>query len=416
MERLKNRSIEALRSLEKYTKTDMVYLAKGGFWLGIGQFIATGSAFLLSVAFANLISPESYGLYKFVLSINSLILITTLSGMDSAVTQAVSRGFDGTMEAGFKIKMKWGFLGSIISIIVAVYYLTQGNTILALCFGIISIFVPFTESSDIYNSLLWGKKLFNVQAKYNAINTLIILSSTTLALFITQNLYIVLATYLLALTLPNLFFINRTKKIYKENNEIDPDAIGYGKHLSIIGLLGLLVAQLDKILVFHYIGAVNLAIYSLAVAPTDQVKGLLKNINSLAMPKFSEKTVGQIKNSIWHKVWILSLIMIIVATGYIIFIPFLFKIFFPKYLASIIYSQVMSVSLIFAVLAGFLATVLESQKAQKELYKYNIYTNVINILVLFPLVYFYGIWGAIISRLIARIFSLGYSSYLLRKI
>ncbi len=415
MERLKNRSIKALRSLEKYTKTDMVYLAKGGFWLGIGQFVATGSAFLISVAFANLLSPETYGLYKFVLSINSLILITTLSGMDSAITQAVSRGFEGTMEVGFKIKMKWGFLGSMISILISIYYLAQGNITLAICFGIISIFAPFTESSDIYNSLLWGKKLFNVQAKYNAINTLIILASTTSVLFLTKNLYIVLATYLIALTVPNFFFIKSIKKTYQENKDVDPDAIKYGKHLSIIGLLSLLVSQLDKILVFHYIGATNLAIYSLAVAPTDQVKGLLKNLNSLAMPKFSEKTTEQIKKSIWHKVWLLALIMIVVITGYIILVPFLFKIFFPKYLASIIYSQIISISLIFAVLAGFLATILESQKAKSELYKYNIYTSLINIITLFPLVYFYGIWGAIISRSISRIFSLGYSSYLIKK-
>lgn len=415
MERIKAPVVRFLRYTEQYTKTDMLYLAKGGFWLGIGQFISTGSAFIMSVAFANLMAPESYGLYKFVLSINSLILITTLSGIDSAVTQAVSRGFEGTMNLGFKTKMRWGILGSLISAFVATYYLVQGNNLLAICFGIVSIFIPFTESSDIYNSLLWGKKLFNVQAKYNVINTIIILVTTTTTLVLTKNIYIILAIYLLALTIPNFFFINRTKKLYVKNNEVDKESIEYGKHLSIIGLLGLLASQLDKILVFHYIGATNLAIYSIAIAPTDQVKGLLKNINSLAMPKFSEKTTIEIKNGIWHKVGILALIMIFIITAYIIFVPFLFKIFFPKYIASVIYSQIISISLIFAVLAGFLATVMESQKAKMDLYKYNVYTNVINIATLFPLIHYFGIKGAIASKMIARIFSFIYSSYLIKK-
>lgn len=415
MERIKAPVVKFLRYTEQYTKTDMLYLAKGGFWLGIGQVASTGSTFILSVAFANLISPESYGLYKFVLSINSLILITTLSGMDSAVTQTVSRGFDGTMEVGFKEKMKWGVIGSIISIIIAIYYFVNGNNVLAICFGIISFFAPFTESSDIYNSLLWGKKLFNVQSKYNVINIFIILIATSSTLILTKNLYLVLTIYLLALTIPNFFFINKVKAKYIENNNVDYSAINYGKHLSLIGLLSLFVSQLDKILVFHYIGAVNLAIYSLAVAPTDQVKGLLKNLNSLAMPKFSEKTTEQIKVNVWHKVGILLIIMTLIISAYIVIVPFLFKIFFPKYIESVIYSQVISISLIFAVLSGFLTTILESQKAQKALYKFNIYTNALSIMILIPLVQVYGIWGAVISRSISRIFSFIYASYLINK-
>jgi O-antigen/teichoic acid export membrane protein len=383
----------------------MLYLAKGGFWLGLGQFVSSGSAFLMSVAFANLLMPETYGLYKFILSINSLILITTLTGMDSAITQSVSRGFEGTLEVGVKTKMRWGFLGTLISFGVAIYYYTQGNLILTICFAIVALFVPFTESLDAYNSLLWGKKLFNIQAKYNIINIFVILITTTTTLFLTKNLYIILFVYLLALTLPNLFFLRRVEKTYKENSEIDAEAVKYGKHLSGIYVIGLLLAQLDKILVFHYVGAVNLAIYTLAISPTDQIKGLLKNLNSLAMPKLSERPAVDIKESIRHKVWTLTIIMAIIVAGYIILVPFIFHIFFPKYIESIRYSQILSISLVFAVLAGFLSTILESQKATKSIYQFNIYTNIFGIVILVPLIYYYGIWGAIIARLVSRIFA-----------
>lgn len=416
MNDIKNRVIGLLRWSEKYAKTDMVYAAKGGFWLGLGQIVATSSAFLMSVAFANLLSPDSYGIYKFVLSINSLLLITTLSGMDSAVIQAVSRGFEGTLQVGFKEKMRWGFIGSIFSLLIGLYYFINGNNVLAISFAVISFFIPFTESGDIYNSLLWGKKLFNVQAKYNAINTLIILVGTTSTLFLTKNLYLVLAAYLITLTLPNLFFIKRTERIYQQNKDVDTEAIKYGKHLSLIGLISLVAGQIDKILIFHYIGAANLAIYSLAVAPTDQVKGLLKNLNSLALPKFSEKSPDEIRKTIWHKVWILALIMIGVVLTYIILIPILFNSFFPKYSESIIYSQILSVSLIFTVLGGFLSTVLESQKATQALYKYNLYSNILGIVIIFPLIHYYGILGAIATRTITRLFIMIFGSILVSKI
>lgn len=415
LKNIKEYSIKTLRSMEKYTKTDMLYVAKGGFWLGIGQFVASGSAFIMSVAFANLISPESYGLYKFVLSINSLLVITTLSGMDSAVTQAVSRGYEGTMNLGFKEKMKWGVLGSIISFGITIYYFTQGNYILTLCFGVISIFIPFTESSDIYNSLLWGKKLFNIQAKYNIINTLIVLTATTTTLLLTKNIYVILAVYLLAMTIPNFFFISKVKNFYQENNNIDKESLQYGKHLSLIGIISLVTSQIDKILIFHYIGATNLAIYSIAVAPTDQVKGLLKNLNSLAMPRFSQRSSEEIKKNIWHKVGLLTIFISLVVICYIFLLPFIFKIFFPKYLSSIVYSQILSLSLIPVVIAGFLYTVLESKKDENSIYKYNLYGNLFSLIILFPLIYFFGIRGAITSRIISRVFYFGLASKLINK-
>ncbi len=416
MHALKQRGVNGLRSLEKYTKTDMVYLAKGGFWLGLGQFISSASAFLASVAFANLLAPDAYGIYKFVLSINSLILITTLTGMDSSVTQSISRGFEGTLLVGVKEKMKWGVIGSGISLSIAAYYLLNGNNPLAISFAILAIFVPFTESTDLYNSLLWGKKLFNIQAKYNAINTLLILAASTITLFLTKNIYLVLLAYLLALSIPNIIFLRNVLGKYKTNDEIDPDAIRFGKHLSLINIVSMIVTQLDKILVFHYVGAANLAVYALAVAPTDQVKGLLKNLNSLAMPKFSEKTSEEIKRNLWYKIWTLGIIMLVIVFAYIMLVPILFKIFFPKYLSSILYSQVLSLSLLPVVLAGFLYTILESQKATRELYQHNVYTNIFSILILFPLVYYFGIWGAISSRIINRIFVFIVSAILIKKL
>ncbi len=416
MNSLKENSVKGLRFLERYTKTDMVYLTKGGFWLGLGQIIASGSSFLMSIAFANLLAPEVYGIYKYVLSINSLILITTLTGMDSAVTQAVARGFDGTLTPALKIKMKWGVMGTVASLGIALYYFLQGNMTLAISFCVVAMFAPFTESMDMYNSMLWGKKKFDTQTLYNIVKKIIILISVIPTIFITKNPYLILLVYLLSMTLPSIYFLHKVRKKYESNKNIDPEAIKYGKNLSAVNIITLIMGELDKILVFHYIGALNLAIYSLAVAPTDQIKGLLKNVNSLAMPQFSQRTPEEIKEKIWHKIGVLVVFTTILVIGYILIAPLFFQIFFPKYLASVQYSQILSLSLIPIVIAGFLYTVLESQKATKELYQYNLYSNIFNIILLVPLVYYLGLWGAIISRFATRLFTLMLSIIILKKI
>ena len=61
---LKQRIYKGLKWSQKYTQTDMVYLAKGGFWLGMGQIITGLASFLLTLAFANLVPKETFGTYK----------------------------------------------------------------------------------------------------------------------------------------------------------------------------------------------------------------------------------------------------------------------------------------------------------------------------------------------------------------
>ena len=105
-----------LRWSEKWTHTDMVYIAKGGFWLTLAQIVSTFSGFLLVMAFANLLDPETYGIYKFVLSMASLFAIPTLSGMGTALVRSVAQGNEGSIIPALKIKIKWGLIGGVASI------------------------------------------------------------------------------------------------------------------------------------------------------------------------------------------------------------------------------------------------------------------------------------------------------------
>lgn len=416
MEKLKELGIKSLKFTEKYTKTDMIYLASGGSWLGLGQIVSVITVFLTSIAFANLLPKEAFGLYRYVLSIYNILIVSTLSGMDSAIGQSVARGYEGSLILGVKTKIKWGLLGSLASVIFSIYYYTQGNIQLALILCMVSVFVPFVESFDMYNSLLWGKKLFGTQTKYNIIRKILSLIVIVGTIFLTKNIYVIVSVYFLTTSIPALFFLYKTIKNHLDNKEVDPQVIKYGKDLSAIYIISLIMNELDKILIFHYLGAVDLAIYSLAVAPNDQIKGALKNLNSLAFPKFAQKTSEDIKQSILHKVILLGVLTSIMVLGYIVIAPLFFKIFFPKYLDSINYSQVLAVSLIGAVISSFLYSVLESQKAKRELYQYNFYSNAFNIVVLFPMVFYFGIWGAVFSRFIVRFFSAFLALKMIKKI
>ena len=112
MERILQKASKGLRFLERYTKTDMVYLAKNSFWMNSNTVITSGFSFILSIAFAHLVSKETYGVYQFLISISSIIGGLTLIGMNSAVTQAVARGFEGVLRESVKVQLKFGLLSS----------------------------------------------------------------------------------------------------------------------------------------------------------------------------------------------------------------------------------------------------------------------------------------------------------------
>lgn len=404
-----------IKKAEGLFKTDIKYLISGGSWLGGSQFITSATAFILSIAFANLLSPDAFGIYKYVLSITSLLLIPTLTGIDSAVAQAVARGFEGTYKTGLKTKMSWGVLGSVGSIGLSIYYFISSNMFLSVSFLIVSVFIPFIESFDLYNSFLQGKKLFKQFAKWNAIKKILSTLALIVTIFLTQNLFIIVLVYFLSTLIPNIIFYKKSKN-YETNDKVDPTAISFGKHISLTHIFNVIVGELDKILVFQYLGGANLAIYTLATAPTDQIKALLKNLNTLAMPKFAEQDMGNIKKSLGQKTVILVISLVVIIAGYILLSPLFFKTFFPKYLASIAYSQVLAVSLIGAITGTFFYTILEAKKNTKGIYYYNILGNITNIIILFPMVYFFGLWGAVLARMLGRLFSMSLGYFLVKRI
>ncbi|MBU4285015.1 oligosaccharide flippase family protein [Patescibacteria group bacterium] len=414
MQKIKSKIYNLLRWSQKYTQTDMVYLVEGGFWLTFGKIVSTIASFLLTIAFANLLSKEIYGIYKYILSLAGLLTIFTLSGINTAVIQAVARGYEGTFVSALKTKIKWGLFGGLISIVLAGYYYFHGDIALTLCFLVAAAFLPFMDSLAIYSSLLTGRKLFKFSTKYDIITQVIAAAIMMVTLFLTNNIFLVIFAYFVPNTLLRLIFLKITLKKFQPNEKKDPKTISYGKHLSLMGVFDAIASQIDKILIFHYLGAIELAIYSFAVVPIDQIKGLFKNIHLLALPKFSQRTIEEIKQGILKKMLKFGLVISVITIIYILVAPLVFKIFFPQYLESISYSQIYAISLIATIVMLPIAA-LQSISAKKELYQLNIYSSIIQIIVLFLFIYFYGLWGAIIARVIARFIGLGLASSLLKK-
>lgn len=400
---MKNLVKKLLIKSQKITGTDNAYIIKHGSYLMIGNIISIVSSFLLSITFARLLSQEVYGQYNYILSIMAILAISSLHGINTAIIQGVSRGFDGVLKKGLEIKLKWGLLGSIGSIGVALYFWLQGNGQFTIAFLIIAIFLPLFKGGEIYQSYLDGKKLFGKRATYS---TLIQVLSTVIiifTLFLTKNLIILILVYFLSYSLLRVLFLFLIIKKTKPNSINNPEFITYGKHLSLMGIVGLVAQQIDKILLFNFIGPIQLAIYSFATLPVEHIRTPLQFIQEIALPKLSNQPNENIKKTLPKKLFIIIIVIITIIVLYYIVSPYFFQIFYPQYTESVFYSRLFSLTLlVFPV--SMMTLSIQARMQTKELYKISIINPAFQIILMIVLIPSYGILGAIIAKLISQIF------------
>ncbi|MEX1003136.1 MAG: oligosaccharide flippase family protein [Crocinitomicaceae bacterium] len=403
MEKVRNKAYNLLRWSEQYTQTDMVYLAKGGFWVTVGQLFGIVASFGIAIAFANLLPGEIYGNYQFVLATTGILAASSLSGLNVAAVRSVARGAEGILLPSFKTKLKWSTIGSLIAIIIASYYFWRTNEILAISFLLVALFLPIFYSLGISGALLEGKKLFKTSAKYNTSNQIFASACIIIALFLTDNLFLILMVYFISWTLAKTITFILTIKKYKTNDVTDHEMVSYGKHLSVMGIFAIIADNLDKLLLFYFLGPLEVAIYSFATAPVMQIKGVMKNINSLALPKLSLRTKEEIRATIISRNLQIFLVSLPIILAYILAAPFIYKIFFPAYLDSVIYSQVFALAVLFTAPGTFSSASLEAEMEVKKKYILTFFSKISKIVLMLVLVVPFGVWG-IVSAVVANSF------------
>jgi O-antigen/teichoic acid export membrane protein len=387
----------------------MVYIAKGSFWINLNFISSSLVSFLVSVIFAWFVSKETYGIYQYVLSIAAIISAFSLTGMNTAVTQSVAKGMDGSLVYSTKAQLRWSIFMIIGSFSVGGYYLMGSRIDLFLAFILVAIFLPFSNAFNTYSAFLSGKKDFKKVFEYNtAFNIFYLIGIFTTAYFTPYPL-VLICVFLSIGAIGNYRLYRKTvEKFNLSENNFDQNIMSYGAHLSFINILSTIVNRADSILVFHYLGPATLAVYTFAKAIPDRVTSLFKSILSISLPKLSEKNYSEIKNHFHLRMTILATLSLVAATIISLLIPLIYKKFFPQYIDSILYARIYTFTIIIAV-SIFSGMVLIAKKTMKDLYLLNIVNPILQLLILFFLVRSMGIFGAVIAKVLGQVISLSIS-------
>ena len=409
---LKERLYALLRASERYTKTDMLYLAKSGWWLTAGTITLSLCSLVLYVLFANLLTKQEFGTYQYLIAAGGLLASLTLTGMNSATARAVAQGFEGTLKRAVSLQLYWGIVPLTAGLLTAGYYYVQGNSLLSLGFLLLAVFTPLHTAFNTYGAYFQGKGDFRSSFWYGLIWHLPLYSALALTAILSGEALVLLLVNLLVQTVATalLYFIALRKTT---NDTQDQKALTYGFHLSGMNLPSMIAAQIDAILIFQLLGAVPLALYTFATVIPNRLTGFFKFLPTAALPRLSEKTPAEVRAALRPSRLIFIAVAALVGTwAYALVSPYVFGVLFPAYTDAVMYSQ--WYALIFlAVIGNLFVTGLTANRDLKDLYVYNIAAPLIQIALLVIGILTYGLWGLIVGRLIASGLSIILAYFLL---
>lgn len=403
MEPIKKRLQHLLRWTELTFKTDVRYILSGGSWAVAGQIASTLSTFVIALLVSRFLPKEVYGEYKYILATVALLSTFSLSGLSAAVLQSVASGFDGALKQGFVTNLRWSSLMVLGAFVVAGYYFLHQNMALALGILIGGCLSPILTSAAFASTYLAGKKDFARQTIYYGIWLTIIYTVVFVAtILLTKNVLIITLAYFLSNTLASYYFYRRTLHLYHpDNHNTDPHMLTYSKHLSLMNILSGIAGNIDQILLFHFVGPADLAVYNFATAIPDQAKGPLKTLDTMTQARFAPREHHDIRSTMRHKMVMLFLLSIAVTVAYIAIAPYIFKWLFPNYIDAVRYSQIYMISTL-SFFVNPIGSYFSAKKLVRTQYVNNIIQSIYSSLALFIGVYWWGLMGLIIARVIIR--------------
>jgi O-antigen/teichoic acid export membrane protein len=382
------------------------YAIKGFFWFGIEHSVSTLTGIATSVAFANLLLPETYGVFKYVLSLLPFLGLSTLNKLDDSLTISVAKGFEGDTINILKTKIKWGLLGSVAGLGLSLYYYFGNNQTLALLIAILAIFVPLFNTPLIYGNYLMGKKKFRTAAVINSVSSVIYSVAIIAAVLFSKNVFVIVLVYFIINTAIRFASFYYVIKKYPPNENKEEKTIDYGKKINVLEIINTISASIDNILVFHYLGAAELAAYAFIKKVPENLKFIPRFLTTLSTPKFSQNDIGnpKVKKEVVRKTIIFYSGMALIILAYILAAPFIFNLLFKPYKEYVLYSQIYAFS--FALnFGGLYLNFLETTRRVRSVISLHLTTSLLSIIVMLVSLRFYGLLGLVVGYSIIRFFS-----------
>lgn len=398
---MSSKTLQKLNKSLKNFKNEYKSFIRNTSWTTMNQLVNIIFGVLLSVIFARLTSQELFGQYNFLNSVVAIISITAIPGFNTSMMRSISRGMDGVYKKAVKLSFMWSLLGVPILFLIGSYYYFFSNQIVGLGLFVAAILFPLIYAPNNWIALLQGKMRFDIFAKYSIIQTMIRTMAIILAIYLDRNnLILIFLSYLITSAATNVFFYFKCKQ-YLRNDEEEKGWKWSGYKLTFNDFVALSYDNVDKIIIGIFLGPVELAIYSIAVSIVSALKVSLIQIVKVISPSIYTMTKKTLKIRLRKTFPFLVISNLIILALIVSFMPFITTLLYSeKYVDSIIFAQVYSLTIPLSVLMGVLSSGLISLKEENLLLTSRLVGFVLIIPLYAIMIPYLGIMGAILASII----------------
>lgn len=394
----------AAEFLAKKFNFDAHYFLKGGFWLSLTQAVTIIGGLLTSILFAHYLTPQDFGIYRYLISLSALFAAFSLTGLGQSILQTAAKGYYNFYIETLRLNFIYSLSIFTISFLGFAYYLFNKNIVLAIGCLCIAVLQPIISSFSNTAVYLQGRQLYRESSILQLCKVTVITISGVISIFLTENILVLFIIFLLSNAAVNVLghIIFKPSNATTTPRELITTYTSYAQHTSLRNVIANAANRVDTIVVFTQLGAAELAIYTIATLVPEQIKGSFKNLASLLLPKYAAHgEYSVIKKSVPKRGFQLFAVLVFLTAIYIFIAPFLYQIIFPKYPEAILLSQL--AALAFPSLVLFIPySVLQSQLAEDSLYSLQITTAIIQAVLTILLTTTFGLIGAIIARIVYR--------------
>jgi O-antigen/teichoic acid export membrane protein len=407
---------QRLDQLGQWLHLDWRYYLSGGSLVSLSFLVSQVAGLLTSVAFARLASKEIYGRYGLVFSLMSIVNPFSLPGMGTAITQSVASGYPRSFLVGTAESFKWSFLGSLGLVGAAGFYGWVRHDPIWAALLVAAAAFPILYGLQGGIGYFVGQKRLKMSTAFWISSELFTMAAVLVTLFLCPQRTVLLVAVSLAAscTILLVFYLKARKETIRCEPKQDASLLSYGRQLSAIAILSNTASYLDRALISTFLGFADLAVFSIAAVFPDNLKGVIKWLDPLILPRFTGLERKQVAQRVREKMPVMIAANIVAVALAIWLTPVVMNIVYSsKYAGSVLYAQLLFVSLVLILPTVVINSALTSQQRTRELYQANLIFALAQIGSLAVLVPTLGLLGAVLGRLVARFCLAAYSFYAL---
>ena len=381
----------------------------------LNQALLSLGAVLVVVSLSNLLTAEIFGKTRFLASVLAIAAFFSLPGIGAVMLQRATIYSRAGFMAAIMTQLRWGIGATLGALFFALIFYFKNDYDLAIAFMVSGLLAPVANLYLMPGLALAGLKLTKEKVWYDSIAMTAIVLGATLGASLTGTVAGTMIWYFGFQTLATLGLLFLVfGKLPVRSNSLDTlprDAL-YGKQLTLFQLPFTLLPALEKALVFLLLGPVALAVYVIVTLPIEHLRAAWRNfLQFSALPQLSE--LEDHADQLRHWLYIAIFMSVGIALSVVLFAWLILPFLFSDYLEAqpLIY---LSSLLAFFLPAQVYVLSMIARRDVNRLYIYAAATMFIDVLVLVFMTTLFGLYGAVVAKVLAGLFSAIIASLLSR--